>query len=86
MTEAAEVSAPTGLERALLSYDGPGLPYAETAAEARSPSVEAAKNSWISAVSRSGASWADQWLPRSYSFHWTMLLWSRSATAQGVKS
>jgi hypothetical protein len=38
-------------------------------------------------MSRSGASWAAQWLPRSNSLQETMLVWSRSANRRiGRKS
>ena len=37
------------------------------------------KNWRMSLTRRSGASWAAQWLPRSYSLQETMLVWSRSA-------
>ena len=41
----------------------------------------------MSATSRSGASCAAQWLPRSYSFQETMFAWSRSANLRtGLKS
>jgi hypothetical protein len=64
------------------------LPYARDCRRAQDARQrKRRKNSWMSAVSRSGASWADQWLPRSYSFQWTILLWSRSAKRRrGVKS
>jgi hypothetical protein len=41
----------------------------------------------MSPMRRSGASWAAQWLPRSYSLQETMLVWSRSANLRiGLKS